>query len=266
MVCVIVVRMPDQTTGPPASGPLPGGPAAPDRSTTENPDRIAALCTYAVGLCAAIVSFSGWSGLAEMAGFNQHATLDLFGWTVTARMSWLFPFLVDAYAIGGTRVWLLGRSITEETRTYARRSALGATALTIVALAGYHGLAVSGPPTGYWYVALAVAVGGIAPAMLGLALHLRSMCSKDAETAPDQPTRPDRPAIPELPTKPTKPARSKPGPVRELPTDHADLNRIIETHPDRVPSKRAIRSLLGCGAEKSKRLHQLLTERTEVTA
>jgi S-DNA-T family DNA segregation ATPase FtsK/SpoIIIE len=66
---------------------------------------------------AAIASFAGLRGLAEVAGWPD-------------RLAWLLPITIDAYAMTSARVWLAGRSPAGRARRFARANAIGAIAVT----------------------------------------------------------------------------------------------------------------------------------------
>ncbi|MEV6638171.1 DUF2637 domain-containing protein [Actinoplanes sp. NPDC051470] len=63
----------------------------------------------------AIASFAGLRGLAEVAGWP-------------ARLAWLLPITIDAYAMTSARVWLAGTPAAGRARRFARANAIGAIA------------------------------------------------------------------------------------------------------------------------------------------
>ncbi len=200
------------------------------------PDRIEQTVIYIVGGAAAAMSFSGLSGLAEIAGYTGHAAIP--GPELTVRQSWLLPITVDAYALVATRIW---HRAPKRTRSYAQWSALAAIALSIAGNGLYHGLNAGGP---VWMVVIAVLVGAVAPLLLGLTVHLKVRRSDDKN---GQAPPPDRAS---------KRARSKR--VQSGPDDQTALELIRKAHPDRTPSRRKIQKLLGCGSPRGKRLRELL--------
>ncbi|HSV67560.1 MAG TPA: DUF2637 domain-containing protein [Mycobacteriales bacterium] len=141
--------------------------AAPDRDWWV----VAGMATAAVS--AAVASFAGLRGLAEAAGWP-------------ARLAWLLPVTIDAYAITSARVWLAGSAGTPGARQFARANALGAITASIAGNAAYHAigvrlLAVSWP--------IVVLVGAVPAAVLGLTAHLHALRSR---TGPG-PSTPDSP-------------------------------------------------------------------------
>ncbi|MFG1610747.1 DUF2637 domain-containing protein [Actinoplanes sp. NPDC049265] len=107
----------------------------------------------------AIASFAGLRGLAEVAGWP-------------ARLAWLLPITIDAYAMTSARVWLAGTPAAGRARRFARANAVGAIATSIVGNAGYH-LVASGLLTISWPIV--VLVGAVPAAVLGLTAHLHAL-------------------------------------------------------------------------------------------
>ncbi|MEV7624072.1 DUF2637 domain-containing protein [Actinoplanes sp. NPDC089786] len=119
----------------------------------------------------AIASFAGLRGLAEVAGWP-------------ARLAWLLPITIDAYAMTSARVWLAGTPAAGRARRFARANAIGAIATSIVGNAGYH-LVASGLLTISWPII--VLVGAVPAAVLGLTAHLHALRTApiaEAATAP----------------------------------------------------------------------------------
>src|SRR4051812_43278511 len=92
------------------------------------------LLTYVllttVASAAAVMSFAAWSGLAGQVGITGHLG--------KLSLSWLLPVAVDAYALTATRVWLHVQHISESTRQWAARNAMGAIVLSFAGNALYH--------------------------------------------------------------------------------------------------------------------------------
>jgi hypothetical protein len=108
---------------------------------------------------AAIASFAGLRGLAEVAGWPD-------------RLAWLLPITVDAYAMTSARVWLAGTTGSGRARRFARANAIGAIATSIIGNAGYH-LVAAGLLTISWPIV--VLVGAVPAAVLGLTAHLHAL-------------------------------------------------------------------------------------------
>ncbi|MEV4535387.1 DUF2637 domain-containing protein [Asanoa sp. NPDC049518] len=108
---------------------------------------------------AAIASFAGLRGLAEVAGWPD-------------RLAWLLPITIDAYAMTSARVWLAGPSNAGRAQRFARANAIGAISTSIVGNAGYH-LVAAGLLTISWPIV--VLVGAVPAAVLGLTAHLHAL-------------------------------------------------------------------------------------------
>jgi len=118
----------------------------------------------AVGMSAAVLSFTALAGLAGLAGVNGHAG--------PVRLAWLFPVCVDAYAVTGTLVWLRV-GLSAGTRDWARANALAAIALSMAGNAAYH---VDPSQARSWVVG---AVTAVPPLMLGAAVHTAVLVMRD---------------------------------------------------------------------------------------
>jgi hypothetical protein len=110
-------------------------------------------------ISAAVASFAGLRGLAEVAGWPE-------------QLAWLLPITVDAYAMTSARVWLAGTVGSKNARSFARANAIGAIATSIVGNAGYH-LNTAGLMTISWPII--VMVGAVPAAVLGLTAHLHAL-------------------------------------------------------------------------------------------
>ncbi|NMO57820.1 DUF2637 domain-containing protein [Actinoplanes sp. TBRC 11911] len=108
-------------------------------------------------ISAAVASFAGLRGLAQVAGWPD-------------RLAWLLPVTIDAYAMTSARVWLAGDA--DSGRGFARANAIGAIATSIVGNAGYHLVAAGLVPISWPIVVL---VGAVPAAVLGLTAHLHAL-------------------------------------------------------------------------------------------
>jgi hypothetical protein len=118
---------------------------------------IAGMAVAAIS--AAVASFAGLRGLAEVAGWPD-------------RLAWLLPVTIDAYAMTSARVWLAGTLGTRRARGFARANAIGAIVTSILGNAGYH-LIAAGIVSVSWPVV--VLVGAVPAAVLGLTAHLHAL-------------------------------------------------------------------------------------------
>jgi hypothetical protein len=110
-------------------------------------------------ISAAVASFAGLRGLAQVAGWPD-------------RLAWLLPVTIDAYAMTSARVWLAGTVGSSRVRRFARANAIGAIATSIVGNAGYH-LVAAGLIAISWPII--VLVGAVPAAVLGLTAHLHAL-------------------------------------------------------------------------------------------
>jgi hypothetical protein len=148
-----------------------------------------------VSLAAAVSSYAGLSGLADLVGWNH-------------RLALLLPLTIDAYAITATRVWLSKSTRSAKARRWAKSNTIGAIATSVAGnavshAANAHVFHVTWP--------IVVAVSAIPSIVLGLIVHLWHLATvpetsaptgSPAETDTDQAT--DTPARPE-PGTPSEP-------------------------------------------------------------
>jgi hypothetical protein len=126
-------------------------------------------------ISAAVASFAGLRGLAQVAGWPD-------------RLAWLLPVTIDAYAMTSARVWLAGTLGGSRALRFARANAIGAIATSIVGNAGYH-LVAAGIITLSWPIV--VLVGAVPAAVLGLTAHLHALRTVTAV----EPSAENRPQI-----------------------------------------------------------------------
>jgi len=110
-------------------------------------------------ISAAVASFAGLRGLAQVAGWPD-------------QLAWLLPVTIDAYAMTSARVWLAWTVGGRGARSFARANAIGAIATSIVGNAGYH-LIAAGIVAISWPIV--VLVGAVPAAVLGLTAHLHAL-------------------------------------------------------------------------------------------
>ncbi|MFI6073931.1 DUF2637 domain-containing protein [Actinoplanes sp. NPDC051343] len=110
-------------------------------------------------ISAAVASFAGLRGLAQVAGWPD-------------QLAWLLPVTIDAYAMTSARVWLAGTVGGKTARRFARANAIGAITTSIVGNAGYH-LIAAGIVAISWPIV--VLVGAVPAAVLGLTAHLHAL-------------------------------------------------------------------------------------------
>lgn len=118
---------------------------------------------------AAVSSFEGLRSLALVAGWS-------------ARMAFLLPLTIDAYAMSATRVWLADSTGSARARRFARSNAIGAILASLVGNATYHAVATGLLRTN-WVVV--VIVGAVPPVVLGLVSHLAVLRQQSDPVAPE---------------------------------------------------------------------------------
>ncbi|WP_097319244.1 DUF2637 domain-containing protein [Paractinoplanes atraurantiacus] len=186
-------------------------------------------------ISAAVASFAGLRGLAQVAGWPD-------------RLAWLLPVTIDAYAMTSSRVWLAGALGSNRARRFARANAIGAIATSIVGNAGYH-LVAAGLVAISWPIV--VLVGAVPAAVLGLTAHLHAL---RAIAVPQ-----DEPVVrPRVRTRRTKPR-----------TDDALLSAAREAdarhraaHGGRPISRDGLRSALHIAGPKATELRRRLAAET----
>jgi len=196
---------------------------------------------------AAIASFTGLRGLAEVAGWP-------------GRLAWLLPITIDAYAMTSTRVWLAGTPAAARARRFARANAIGAIATSIIGNAAYH-LVAAGLLRISWPIV--VLVGAVPAAVLGLTAHLhalRTVVDPERDLAPaDQNRTESRPE-----------ARPRTGPRRPKPRTDEDLMeaarqadaRYRAAHEGRPITRDALRSALRIAGPKATEIRRQLAADT----
>lgn len=156
-------------------------------SETETPKRgvLTGLAMLGVGLTAAITSWAGWTGLAELCGFR--GTLSLGDSLPTLHVSWLVAVSVDLYALVGFQMWLHGsRWVSDHTRNFARASTFAAIILGAAANVAYHVISAEKIRAEYLTeglpmppMAVVVIVSSLAPIFLGVVAHLDALMRRD---------------------------------------------------------------------------------------
>ena len=196
---------------------------------------------------AAIASFAGLRGLAEVAGWPD-------------RLAWLLPITIDAYAMTSTRVWLAGTPAAGRARRFARANAIGAIATSIVGNAAYH-LVAAGLLTISWPIV--VLVGAVPATVLGLTAHLHALRAVVDSQRHPAPARQDRPeSRPETRTR-TRPRRPKPRTDEDLmeAARQADA-RYRAAHDGHPITRDALRSALHIAGPKATEIRRQLAAET----
>ncbi|WP_163506558.1 hypothetical protein [Fodinicola acaciae] len=150
---------------------------APTTTARRNGDIGTTVGLLVVGAGSGLLSLATWANLSDLVGVTT--TVRILG--VSIRMAWLLPLIVDAFLIITTRDWQRpAHAISEGTRALARRCAIGAVIVSILANAIYQALTTPGGITRLqWWIAVFVAA--MPPVMFALAAHLRARHRSDRE-------------------------------------------------------------------------------------
>lgn len=166
-------------------------------STTERTDRdvVTWLGLGAVGIAAAIMSFTALSELARMCGIVAVIPFAP-GPDGVARftfpVAWLLPVTIDVLAGVSTRVWLQ-RRVNADALYFARRSAWAAIGATVVGNAAHGALARAAEAAPWWAV---VAVSAVPAVALGAMVHLAVLVGRGADEPRTARSRDNRPRPP----------------------------------------------------------------------
>ena len=171
--------------------------ALPAPAATKPKDRLADGLTAVVAGSAAFSSWTGWVLLGHHAMWPRQGMP--FGWTFDT--AWLNPISVDVLAYLGMRAWV-SRDSSPEAKAWGRGAAVGALSLSIVGNALGHALE-SNPdlvPT----LPLVIGLAAIAPIILVVVLHLRTLRNTPRESGggdpPPEDTLPADPPAVETPS------------------------------------------------------------------
>jgi hypothetical protein len=190
----------------------------------------------AVGVAAAVLSFSALRDLAILCGFHP--------W-----LAWLLPLVVDAGAGAGCLVWLGGHPGAG--RRFARALTWTLLASSVAGNAVVHGLTAYGQAAPWWLV---VAVSAIAPAVLGAVVHLAVLVGRaEVPTEPPVSLGVD-PEHPSQVAPPTLPAEV----YQQVTIPDADLERatpdLLAQLLDEGASRRRVAAMLGVSEYRAKKL------------
>jgi hypothetical protein len=138
------------------------------QTTGSRRDVLFGIGVTGVSLAAAVSSYAGLSGLADLAGWNH-------------RLALLLPLTIDAYAITATRVWLSKATRSVRARRWAKSNTIGAIATSVAGNAVYHA-ASAHVFTPAWPIV--VAVSAIPSIVLGLIVHLWHLATTPEPSGP----------------------------------------------------------------------------------
>jgi hypothetical protein len=145
-----------------------------DQADTRPRDRVADLLTAVVAGSSAFSSWTGWVLLGHHAGWPKQ---DVFGWQFDT--AWLNPISVDVLAYLGMRAWV-SPSSSPAAKAWGRGAAVGALGLSIVGNALGHGMEATDPGL----LLLSVGLAAMAPVILVVVLHLRTLRAAGGQPTP----------------------------------------------------------------------------------
>ena len=144
-----------------------------------------------LALPAAVAVWSGWVGIGQMTGFGLVHPLPGLWPSFRLNTAITLPIGVEAYAAYALRAWLSASiTVSERTRRFARRSAIGSLLLGMAGQIAYHLLAQSHTDHAPWGVTMAVSclpvlVLGMGAALAHL-LHADALANRATVPGPDQ--------------------------------------------------------------------------------
>lgn len=254
-----------------------------------SPDRLTYLGLVSVALAAAIMSFSALSGLATMVGIDGQVALGLpdAPGLLELRAAWLLPIAIDMYGLIAIRVWLSGEPIPPSVRRHAQWDASCSIGLSVAANVAYHWIDAADVTVAQaWW--LIPAVGAIAPAVLGRAVHLVALMRQPpaADRSADVSDRSEPAPSEPVPVRPTVSVAAVVEPVRQIAarapaaqkrlpppdrsggpetderflvglTDDQAIAQLRDRFPDGCPTEYRIRKH-GLGPDRAKRVRERL--------
>jgi hypothetical protein len=169
-------------------GPAPArttGPVAADRSpAAARPDRtVRSWPLLVLAAPAAAEVWSGWAGIAHKTGFGLLSPLPGIWPSLHLDTTITLPVGVEAYAAYALRAWLARENwISDQTRRFAKWSAICSFALGMAGQVAYHLLAQAGAARAPWPVTTLVSCLPVLVLAMGttLAHMLRADAAADA--------------------------------------------------------------------------------------
>jgi hypothetical protein len=227
-------------TGPHAG---PGGPAGDQLSASQAvPDRPAVRRTktarswplLVLAAPAAAEVWSGWVGIAQKTGFGQVSPLPGIWPSLHLDTAITLPVGVEAYAAYALRAWLArDHPVSNQTRRFAKWSAICSLALGMAGQVAYHLLAQAGAARAPWPVTAIVSC--LPVLVLAMGTTLAHMLRADAAAA-DQPDGQSR-----GPAEVRSPRRSTEDQLADHPGRHQDQDHGpgADQRPEQVLDQQA---------------------------
>jgi hypothetical protein len=134
---------------------------------------------------AAVAVWSGWVGIGQMTGFGEIRPLPGIWGSLHVDTAVTLPVGVEAYAAFALRVWLTSNPVvSDQTRRFARWSAIAALVLGMAGQVAYHLLTQAGVTRAPWEVTTAVSC--LPVLVLGMGSALAHLLRSDASSADAQ--------------------------------------------------------------------------------
>ena len=105
---------------------------------------------------AAVAIWSGWVGLGSMCGFGPVNLLPGVGGGFHLDTAITLPVGVESYGTYALFAWLAMKGLSDRTRDFARKSAIGALVLGCLGQIAYHLMAAAGWTRAPWFVVMLV--------------------------------------------------------------------------------------------------------------
>jgi hypothetical protein len=151
---------PSAPAGHPVAEPTsPAEPAAPAvaATVTSGPGRVRRWPLILLALPAFVAIWGGWVGLGRMTGFGPIQLLPGIWDELVVNSAITLPIGVEVYAAYAMSVWLSGRALSDQTRRFAKWSALGSLGLGMAGQVAYHLMSAAGVTVAPWLITTFVA-------------------------------------------------------------------------------------------------------------
>lgn len=172
---------PNATGGTPATlaanPELPDGnrqPVATPRAAARWPRR---WPLFLLAFPAGVATWSGWVSLGGLTGFGKVHPLPGIADGFTINSAITLPIGVEAYAAYALNAWLTSAPVSDDTRRFARTSAIGALVLGMLGQVAFHLLATEKKAHAPWWITTLVAC--LPVLVLGFGAALAHMLHRD---------------------------------------------------------------------------------------
>ncbi len=219
---------------------------------------------FLIAAPAAVAVWSGWVGLGTLCGFGVIHPLPGIWDGLRLNTAITLPVGVEAYGAYALGAWLTPGT-PERTRSFARRSAVGALALGMLGQVVYHLLAAAGAARAPWPVVVLVSCLPVVTLGFGAALtHLLREAVPAGVPATDPETVPASAPVPVPAPAPVPDPEPAPAPGYGLNGHGHEAERIFadELAAGDVPSIRRIRAALHVGQPRAREIQAHLEKLT----